>query len=71
MGEMADSTLDDMFDDMIDREWECPVVGLTTCNRCGEEDLHWEASNDSTSILCDEDRERHVCTPDAKGFEAL
>jgi len=65
MGEMADALFHD------DAEWECPTAKLITCNRCGEDDLHWEAFNDGTSCLYTEERARHVCKPDTEGFEAL
>lgn len=41
-----------------------------TCNRCGEEDLHWEHDGDRY-LLYDEDGDRHVCEPSTEGFTQL
>ena len=60
MGDMADVY------DRDDRDYDYTVV----CDRCGEEDLHWEVRL-KIPKLCNEDGDIHRCEPDAEGFEAL
>ena len=69
MGEMADDALDRLFDDYED--FEDGGDRAVTCNRCGEEDLHWETIDDERVVLSDEDGRPHRCKPDADGMEAV
>jgi len=63
MGKMDDSYFT-MFDTIEDIDQDI------TCQRCGEEGLHWEV-REGLPKLYNEDGDRHICQPDVKGFTAL
>jgi hypothetical protein len=67
MGDMADLL---MYDDPFDFEEIAPIY--ITCNRCGEDGLHWECDCDCGEYrLYDEYGDRHVCEPSTEGFTKL
>lgn len=57
-----------MYDDLFDDEEE--IERNITCQRCGEDDLHWQIE-DGIPKLYDEDGDRHRCEPSTKGLKAL
>jgi len=66
MGEMAD---EQFFADPFD-PYTQDMARSITCNRCGEDDLHWECDR-GVYRLYDEDGDRHVCEPSTEGLTAL
>lgn len=61
--------MDDFLDRYYDWRGDQPDEEIT-CQRCGEDGLHWEET-DRGWRLFNEDGDRHTCESLEEGFEAL